>query len=78
MRIFMIETNGLPNLSDGATPDIKSLDYGIWATEIFDKLDIGNAFIAGASASTPIHKQLNTTNEVYSIMSSLVNGNHYL
>lgn len=49
MRIFMIETNGLPNLSDGATPDIKSLDYGIWATEIFDKLNIGNAFIAGAS-----------------------------
>jgi pimeloyl-ACP methyl ester carboxylesterase len=49
MRIFMIETNGLPNLSDGATPDIKSLDYGIWATEVFDKLNIGNAFIAGAS-----------------------------
>jgi pimeloyl-ACP methyl ester carboxylesterase len=49
MRIFMIETNGLPNLSDGATPDIKSLDYGIWATEVFDKLNIGNAFVAGAS-----------------------------
>jgi pimeloyl-ACP methyl ester carboxylesterase len=49
MRIFMVETNGLPNLSDGATPDIKSLDYGIWATEVFDKLHIEDAFIAGAS-----------------------------
>jgi pimeloyl-ACP methyl ester carboxylesterase len=49
MKIFMVETNGLPNLSDGATPDIKSLDYGIWATEIFDKLHIKDAFIAGAS-----------------------------
>lgn len=28
MKIFMVETNGLPNLSDGATPEIKSLDYG--------------------------------------------------
>lgn len=49
MRIFMVETNGLPNLSDGSTPDIKSLDYGIWATEVFDGLKIGKAFIAGAS-----------------------------
>ncbi len=49
MRIFMVETNGLPNLSDGATPDIKSLDYGIWATEVFDRLNIDVAFIAGAS-----------------------------
>ena len=49
MRIFMVETNGLPNLSDGSTPDIKSLDYGIWATEVFDKLKIEKAFVAGAS-----------------------------
>lgn len=49
MRIFMIETNGLPNLSEGSTPDIKSLDYGYWATEVFDKLNIDKAFIAGAS-----------------------------
>lgn len=49
MRIFMVETNGLPNLSDGATPDIKSMDYGIWADEVFDKLNIDDAFIAGAS-----------------------------
>jgi len=49
MKIFMVETNGLPNLSDGSTPDIKSLDYGLWATEVFKKLNIEKAFVAGAS-----------------------------
>lgn len=49
MRIFMVETNGLPNLSDGFTPDIKSLDYGLWANEVFEQLKIERAFIAGAS-----------------------------
>ncbi|WP_430401724.1 alpha/beta fold hydrolase [Fluviicola sp.] len=49
MRIFLVETNGLPNLSDGETPDIKSLDYGHWAAEVFDHLHIDKAFIAGAS-----------------------------
>ncbi len=49
MRIFMVETNGLPNLSDGETPDIKSLDYGFWADEVLEKLKIEKAFIAGAS-----------------------------
>jgi pimeloyl-ACP methyl ester carboxylesterase len=48
-RIFMVETNGLPNLSDGSTPDIKSLDYGVWATEVLDNLKIEKAFVAGAS-----------------------------
>lgn len=49
MRIFLVETNGLPNLSDGETPDIKSLGYGIWASEVLEKLKIEKAFIAGAS-----------------------------
>ncbi|REG96281.1 alpha/beta fold hydrolase [Flavobacterium aquicola] len=49
MKIYLVETNGLPNLSDGLTPDIKSLDYGLWAVEVFDKLKIEKAFIAGAS-----------------------------
>lgn len=49
MKIFMVETNGLPNLSNGATPDIKSLDYGVWAAEVLDKLNIEKAFVAGAS-----------------------------
>ena len=34
VRIFLVETNGLPNLSEGSTPDIKSLDYGLWAKEV--------------------------------------------
>ncbi|MBC7440401.1 MAG: alpha/beta hydrolase [Flavobacterium sp.] len=49
MRIFLIETNGLPNLSGGETPDIKSLGYGIWASEVLEKLKIEKTFIAGAS-----------------------------
>lgn len=49
VRIFMVETNGLPNHSDGNTPDIKSLDYGHWAAEVLDKLNISRAFVAGAS-----------------------------
>lgn len=49
MRIFMVETNGLPNLSNGESPDIKSLDYGFWADEVLDKLNIEKAFVAGAS-----------------------------
>jgi len=49
LRIFLVETNGLPNLSEGNTPDINSLDYGVWATEVFDQLQIEKAYIAGAS-----------------------------
>lgn len=49
MRIFMVETNGLPNLSDGNTPEIKTLDYGMWAAEVLDGLRIEQAFVAGAS-----------------------------
>jgi pimeloyl-ACP methyl ester carboxylesterase len=49
LRIFMVETNGLPNPSDGHTPDIHSLDYGYWAGEVLDKLGLKNAYVAGAS-----------------------------
>ncbi len=49
LRIFLVETNGLPNFSDGETPDIKSLDYGHWANEVIEKLGIDQAFVAGAS-----------------------------
>jgi hypothetical protein len=62
MRIFMVETNGLPNLSDGLTPDIKSLDYGIWAAEVFDKLKIKKAFVAGASFGGLICMKLGIVN----------------
>ena len=49
IKIFLVETNGLPNLSNGATPEIKSLDYGHWSSEVFEKLGIERAFVAGAS-----------------------------
>lgn len=49
MKIYLIETNGLPNLSEGNTPEIGSLDYGWWATEVLDGLKIEKAFVAGAS-----------------------------
>ena len=48
-KIFLVETNGLPNLSNGATPDIHSSGYGEWAAEVLDELNIPSAFIAGAS-----------------------------
>lgn len=49
LRIFLVETNGLPNLSDGHTPDIKSSGYGEWAAEVLELLKIDECFIAGAS-----------------------------
>lgn len=49
LRIYMVETNGLPNLSDGDTPDIKGLDYGEWASDVMDALKLQNAYVAGAS-----------------------------
>ena len=49
MRIYMVETNGLPNLSYGDSPNIKSLDYGLWASEVLENLHIKDAYVAGAS-----------------------------
>lgn len=48
-RIFMIETNGQPNLTDGNSPAIKSLDYGHWVNDVFNKLNIEKAYTVGAS-----------------------------
>ncbi len=48
-HIFLVETNGLPNLSDGNTPDIKSTGYGEWALDVLDQLTIDKAYVAGAS-----------------------------
>jgi len=61
-RIFLVETNGLPNFSSGATPDIKSLDYGRWANEVLEKLKIKNAYVAGASFGGLICMKLGITN----------------
>ncbi len=48
-RIFLIETNGQPTLSDGNTPDIKTLDYGYWAAEVIKHFTSGKVNVAGAS-----------------------------
>ena len=48
-RIFLVETNGQPNLSDGYSPAIKSLDYGQWGAEVLEQLGIEQTYIAGAS-----------------------------
>lgn len=49
VNIFLVETNGLPNLSEGNTPDIKGKGYGLWAQEIVDNLGLEKVFVAGAS-----------------------------
>ncbi len=48
-RIFLVETNGQPTLSDGNTPDIKTLDYGYWAAEVIKYFTPGRVCVAGAS-----------------------------
>lgn len=49
VNIFLVETNGLPNLSEGNTPDIKGKGYGLWAQEMVDNLGLEKVFVAGAS-----------------------------
>jgi pimeloyl-ACP methyl ester carboxylesterase len=49
LRVFFVETNGQPNLSDGHSPAIKSLDYGTWGAEVLAALELDSAYIAGAS-----------------------------
>lgn len=61
-RIFLVETNGLPNHSDGLSPDIRSLDYGHWANEVFEALNIDKACIAGASFGGLVCMKMGITN----------------
>ena len=48
-KIYLVETNGQPNPSDGNSPAIRSLDYGHWAKQVLDELKIEKTSIAGAS-----------------------------
>lgn len=48
-RIFLVETNGLPNASDGATPDIHGDGWGVWAAEVVSQLGLTQTDVAGAS-----------------------------
>lgn len=48
-RIFLVDTNGQPTLSDGQTPDIKGPGYGTWALAVLDRLGLPKATVMGAS-----------------------------
>lgn len=48
-RIYLVDVNGQPSLSDGNTPDITSKDYGFWAAEVLKGLGLQKATVAGAS-----------------------------
>jgi pimeloyl-ACP methyl ester carboxylesterase len=69
----MVETNGLPNLSEGKTPDIKSLGYGLWASEVFDSLKIDKAYVAGASFGGLICMKMAISNPEKIIAAFLLN-----
>lgn len=60
-RIYLVETNGLPNLSEGNTPDIKSADYGHWAAEVMNHLGLTSSYVAGASFGGLICMKLSLT-----------------
>jgi pimeloyl-ACP methyl ester carboxylesterase len=49
VRLFLVETNGQPNPSEGNNPSIKSDDYGVWAADLISKLGIDKCYVAGAS-----------------------------
>ncbi len=59
-KIYLVETNGQPNGSDGNTPSIKSLDYGYWAKEVLIGLSIQKTSIAGASFGGTVALKLST------------------
>jgi len=61
-KIYLVETNGLPNLSDGLTPDIYKMGFGKWATEVLDGLNLDRCFVAGASFGGLICMKLALTN----------------
>lgn len=48
-RIFIVDVNGHPNLSNGHNPFVKDEGYGVWATEVINGLGIENATIISAS-----------------------------
>lgn len=48
-KVYLVETNGQPNLSDGCTPQVKGTGYGKWAAEVLYELGLRKASIAGAS-----------------------------
>lgn len=62
LRIYLVETNGQPNLSSGNTASIKGDGYGIWANQVLEELGIKRTFIAGASFGALVCMKLAKTN----------------
>ena len=56
--LYIVDTNGQPNASDGGTPDIKGTGYGEWAGEVLAQLGLEKAWIAGASFGGTITAKL--------------------
>ncbi|HEY0427697.1 MAG TPA: alpha/beta hydrolase [Pyrinomonadaceae bacterium] len=48
-RIYLVDVNGQPGLSDGNAPLIDSDGYGRWLKEVLDKLELNEAVFIGAS-----------------------------
>ena len=48
-RIYIPDVVGQPGLSAGQCPDIKTLDYGVWAEQVFKGLKLERATVIGAS-----------------------------
>jgi pimeloyl-ACP methyl ester carboxylesterase len=48
-RIFIVDVNGQPNLSDQSNPFIKDDGYGVWAKEVLEALDVNRVIAVGAS-----------------------------
>lgn len=48
-RIFLVDVNGQPGLSEGNVPHLKSDGFGQWAREVFEGLKLEKTHIAGAS-----------------------------
>lgn len=57
-RIYMVEANGQPSLSNGASPDVRTDGYGLWAAEVLRQLDIQKATVAGVSFGAFVCKKL--------------------
>ncbi|MFD2574256.1 alpha/beta fold hydrolase [Spirosoma soli] len=48
-RYYIVDVNGQPSLSDGQCPNVKTNDYGWWATEVLNGLGLEKTTVAGAS-----------------------------
>lgn len=48
-RLFLVDVNGQPCLSDGHTPRVRSDDYGHWAAALLRGLGLRQADVLGAS-----------------------------